>query len=133
MVINLFTSWDDSPSTPRKINMVHLQISHLERKMIWTKPPTSGVGGMILQVPFHQHESPPVPTHGPMDPHLSSTALEDFHGTATPGTLGSCHDLFINPLYLYIPLYCRYYMYINMYNIDMNINMHNMIHNIYTY
>ena len=49
IVINLFTNRDDSPSTPRKINMVHLQISHLERKMIWTKPPTSGVGGMILQ------------------------------------------------------------------------------------
>ena len=25
--------------TPWKINMVHLHINHLERKMIWTKPP----------------------------------------------------------------------------------------------
>ena len=29
----------DNAVTPWKINIVHLQITHLERKMIWTKPP----------------------------------------------------------------------------------------------
>ena len=41
--------WNHQPDTPWKINMVHLQITHLERKMIWTKPPWGHVPAVNLQ------------------------------------------------------------------------------------
>ena len=36
-------------NTPWKINMVHPQITHLERKMIWNKPPWGHVPAVNLQ------------------------------------------------------------------------------------
>ena len=49
--------------TPCKINMVHLQITHLERKMIWNKPPWGHVPAVHLQgCTFHLNLSIRMPT-----------------------------------------------------------------------